>query len=139
MIWGPAWLMGYLWDEMASATVPATWGAAILVPDFVPYLFPGSVEYMFTPGAQSSTFGPLQLKAARLLLSMAETAMMLLYLAGYETGPPLQLPAAATRIIPRLYAASMILPITVGALEAPRLMLTTSILCLMHHSMPARK
>lgn len=92
MIWGPAWLMAYLWDEMASATVPATWGTAMLVLDFMPYLFPGSVEYMFTPGAQSSTSGPLQLKAAQLLLlSMAETAMTLLYLAGVlvpDTGRP---------------------------------------------------
>ncbi len=84
MIWGPAWLMAYLWDEMASATVPATWGTAMLVLDFMPYLFPGSVEYIFTPGAQSSTFYPLQLKVAQLLLlSMAETAMTPLYLTGY--------------------------------------------------------
>lgn len=77
-------MMAYLWDEMASAVDPTTWGAAILVPDFVPYLFPGSVEYIFTPGEQSSTSGSLQLNAAQLLLlSMAETAMMLPYLAVY--------------------------------------------------------
>jgi len=77
---------GHLCEDNASATEPVTWEDVMLVPLLVPYPPPGIVDKIFTPGAQSSTFGPLELNDAIVLtLSIAETAMTELYFAGKPT------------------------------------------------------
>ena len=58
----------------------------MLVPLMVLYPPPSTVESTLTPGAQSSTSGPVLLKfVMTLLLSIAETAMTVAYLAGNPT------------------------------------------------------
>ena len=89
----------------------------MLVPLMVPYPPPGTVESTLTPGAQSSISGPALLKAIiTLLLSIAETAMTVAYLAGNPTlvGSPVgvwpECPAAATINSPLLQACCTSFP-----------------------------
>src|SRR5690625_6688994 len=94
--------------ERKSAAAPATWGAAIEVPESMHVPPPKQVDSIFTPGAASSISGPIAAKFARLLLmSVAVTAITVFKLAGYVTAPPDVLPAAATRTISALWLAAL--------------------------------
>src|SRR5690625_7830605 len=82
--------------ERKSAAAPATWGAAIEVPESTHVPPPKQVDTIFTPGAASSISGPIAAKFARLLLmSDAVTATTVFKLAGYGPAPRGQVPAAA--------------------------------------------
>src|SRR4051812_9861623 len=69
------------------AKAPATAGAAIDVPDFTPYVLPGSDDRMLVPGAATATFDDAsEYEAmAALLASRAATARAPSAHAGNET------------------------------------------------------